>query len=402
MPHSKQTNICIVGLDWPAPTFMVNLIHGLLKHNIHITVASQRKPDQALLYQQNFRWLATPSLNQNGLKKLFLISKLFIKQFTLSPGACLSINQQSKQESHIKARLNYLLRHLPFAAHHWDLIYFPWNATAVDYLPLYTRADKILVSCRGSQINIAPLNPKRAAYSSKIRESFDKAHQVHCVSRDLKEKAIALGLNASKAIVIPAAVDIERFKPNEIKHTNNTFKIITVSSLVWLKGYEYALQIVKALVLNGLNIKYTIVGDGPARQRVQYTIRDLELQDHVSLIGKQTPSEIIEQLKQSDTFLFCSVSEGISNAVLEAMACGLPVVSSDCGGMPEVIEDGHDGFIVPRRNIHLAVKHLTELYHQPELRKNMSLAARKKVCTSFNIKDQLNSFETMIKESIPT
>jgi colanic acid/amylovoran biosynthesis glycosyltransferase len=142
----------------------------------------------------------------------------------------------------------------------------------------------------------------------------------------------------------------------------------------------------------GVPIRFDIIGEGPDRQRILYTVHDLDLQSDVHLLGKLSPEAIREVLRRSDIFLFSSLSEGISNAVLEAMACGVPVVTTDCGGMREVVGDGVEGFVVPTRDVKAIAYALRKLAIDAELRHQMGKAGRKRVLQEFSLEHQKLQF----------
>ena len=172
-----------------------------------------------------------------------------------------------------------------------------------------------------------------------------------------------------------------------------------VGSLIWRKGYEYSLLALRKCIDQGIPIHLTICGDGRERERVLFAIEDLGLQRNVRLLGRQTPARIRDLLRASDVFLLSSLSEGVSNAALEAMACGTPVVSTDCGGMPEAITSGQEGWIVPMRDPKAIVAALTEAWHDPARRQAMGAAARERVLTQFDLREQLNAFQNLIQRA---
>ncbi len=117
----------------------------------------------------------------------------------------------SRQES-LAGRLRILNRVLPFVGVPCDVIYFPWNSAAIDHLPLFDMGKPVVISCRGSQVNVAPHDPRRS-----IREglpvTFRKASLVHCVSRAIQNEAARYGLTPEKARVIRTGVDPSFFSP---------------------------------------------------------------------------------------------------------------------------------------------------------------------------------------------
>jgi glycosyltransferase involved in cell wall biosynthesis len=113
------------------------------------------------------------------------------------------------------------------------------------------------------------------------------------------------------------------------------------------------------------------------------------------------PSQVREAMQHSDIFLHSSLSEGVSNAVLEAMACGLPVVTADAGGMHEAVRDGHDGFLVPLRDPAAAAAAVERLARDPELRVRIGRAGRATVESRFRLDDQVARFITMYERVAP-
>jgi glycosyltransferase involved in cell wall biosynthesis len=293
----------------------------------------------------------------------------------------------------MRDRVHNLHRWLPLAGRRWDVIYFPWINGAIIYWPLFDGPASVVVSCRGRQINIEPHVDEGSLHAAGRRAAFGRAAMVHCVSEAILKEAEPLGLSREKAVVIRPAVDPEVFRPLESRSKcDGEFIVVTTGSLIWLKGMEYALCSIRKLRDRGVNVRFEIIGEGPDRQRVLYTIHDLGLQDSVVMLGRLPPSEVCARLQQADAFLLSSVSEGISNAVLEAMACGLPVVTTNCGGMNEAVTDGVEGFVVPTRNPEAMAVSLLKLALEPGLHQQMGQAGRARILREFTLQRQINDW----------
>jgi colanic acid/amylovoran biosynthesis glycosyltransferase len=279
---------------------------------------------------------------------------------------------------------------LPFAGGRWDVIYFPWNSAAIGCLPVFDLGCPIVVSCRGTQVSVAPHNPERQELRTGLRETFQRAAAVHCVSQATLKDACQLGLDPAKAMVIRPAVEPEMFRPASSRRGNDgVFSVVTVGTLIWVKGHEWALQAIRRVADHGLNVRFDIIGDGRDRQRVLYTIADLNLEDHVRWLGRLGPEEVLRHVQQADAFLLSSLSEGISNAALEAMACGVPVVTTDCGGMSEAVTDGVEGLAVPVRDAEAIATALLKLAADAPMRQRMGRAARARVESDFRLNRQI-------------
>lgn len=393
--------LLIVGISWPPETFLTRLIEGLVHSGVDVTVASSVKPDLAWRSQPSCHWLPAPAWQGSIIGRLIRLMRILIWKGLRSPGDIRLLAKHIKQAKTKKEQMARWYRLSPFVGKSWDAIYFPWNSAAINYLPLFDLGCPIIISCRGSQINVAPHNPKRIEIQEGLYTTFQKAAAVHCVSDAIRKEAIRYGLNSSKAWIIRPAVDSKYFSPDYSRRTQNgKYRIITTGSLIWRKGYEYALMCIRYLLEEKVPVYFEIVGDGPEYQRLLYTLHDLDLQEHVYFHGRLSPSQVRDKLQYSDIFLLSSLSEGISNAVLEAMACGLPVVITDCGGMREVIADGVEGFLVPVRDPSAMAYKIKLLWEQPELRKKMGKAGRERVISNFSLIHQGQQFVELISSVI--
>jgi glycosyltransferase involved in cell wall biosynthesis len=124
-----------------------------------------------------------------------------------------------------------------------------------------------------------------------------------------------------------------------------------------------------------------------------HTAQRLELADAVALLGAVPRKEVAELLARSDIFVLPSLFEGLSNACIEAMATGLPVVVTDVGGMSELVRDGVDGFVVPPEDPAALAERIGKLIDDPTLAERFGSSGRTRVEESFRLEDQLDAFE---------
>lgn len=276
----------------------------------------------------------------------------------------------------------------------FDVVHLEYSGLGVAYadaLPLI-RPARILVSCRGTQERIVPLvDPARAA---RLRELFAVVDRVHCVSADMLRTCATYGLDPARAFVNHPAVDPRRFaraSPYPAR-TAGPYQLISTGRLHWAKGLEFALLAVRALVDRGLDVRYDIIGAGPEHERLSFAIHDLRLAGRATLAGPRTAAEVRAALEAADVYLLPSVSEGISNAALEAMAMELPVVTTVAGGMPEAITDGIDGRVVPSRSPAAMAEAVADLLADPVRRAAMGRAARQRVERELSLDRQIDVF----------
>jgi colanic acid/amylovoran biosynthesis glycosyltransferase len=400
--QEPKLRVLFAGISWPVETFIVGLIRGLADAGVEVSIASEINPSRnRLLDHPGILWLRTPSWKVSAAARLLWLGWLTITGLQRGRRDLRRFNFYAQQNPERAGRLQTLHQLLPFAGKHWDVIYFPWNSAAISYLPLFDMDAPVVISCRGSQINIAPHVPSRAGFRDDLRATFALAANVHCVSEAIRAEASNYGLDTTRSTVIRPAVNPEFFYP-AANRANGKFRIVTTGNLVWLKGHEYALMSIRQLVDSGIDVQFDIIGDGPERQQIRYTIQDLGLEQQVRLHGGLDQKRVREILQRADAFLLSSFSEGISNAVLEAMACGLPVVTTDCGGMREVIADGTEGFVVPLRDPHGMANRLATLARNPKLRDEMGKAARQTVKARFNLSNQVQSFRELYHKAVNT
>ena len=395
MKAEKPLRVLVVGLGNDQITFLDRLINGLTARGLEVIIASSARPaDGAFAHPERLQWLWSPSWSVSPVLRVINMAALCVTK--LPSKRTRWLKNQVLARATPKERLIQLYTLLPFSRITADVIYFPWNATAIGYKALYQLGMPVVVSCRGSQINISPFLPGADRYKQELSESFAAAAAVHCVSEDILENGISLGLDPQKAVVIRPAVDPQFFEPGKDQEENRAFTIITTGSLIWRKGYEYALLAIRELVDRGVACRFEIIGSGAEKARLLYTIQDLGLQDYVTLHGNLPPEEVNRRLQQADVFLLSSLSEGISNAALEAMSCGLPVVTTDCGGMREAVTSGVEGYVVPLRDAPAMALALQSLASDPALRVRMGLAARERVLKEFQIDQQISAFEKLL------
>ena len=397
-----RLKVLALGLRWPPETFIHRLLEALASQGIEVTAAAISRDKIALKPSASgpIRLIPLFSERQPLLWRIPIFTGLLFSKLFKNYHKICAFWKKTGYLKNFKKRLFFFFhRLLPIIGHDFDIIHFHWNSAAIDYLPFYELFNAgIIISCRGAQVNIAPHNPQRSDIVAGLRKTFEKADLIHCVSDAIMQEAHQYGLKQAKARVIRAGIDIDFFHPPEKKEVTGKgpVQIITVGSLIWRKGYEYALPAIRRLIDGGHNIIFKIICSGQAeklsRMRVLFTIDDLGLDKSVELILGASPEEVRQRLWESDIFLLSSLSEGISNAALEAMACGLPVVTTDCGGMREAVTDGTEGLVAEVRDTQALAKALERLIKEPKLRQEMGQAGRERIVRDFTLKRQVEQF----------
>lgn len=209
-----------------------------------------------------------------------------------------------------------------------------------------------------------------------VRHLWRRAAMVVANSQWLKELALKT-YPECEIHVVPNGVDCEFFQPASGCETEieQSLKIVCVSRLIGRKGVDLLLEAFSSACLNGSRFKLLIAGGGPLEAKLKKKSAELGISDKVKFLGNKNRSEVVEILRGGDIFVLPSHSEGMSNSLLEAMACGLPVVATDTGDSSLLI-DGN-GRVVPPGDIRAMAGAIAELSSSRNLRAQMGTRSRK-------------------------
>jgi glycosyltransferase involved in cell wall biosynthesis len=189
--------------------------------------------------------------------------------------------------------------------------------------------------------------------------------------------------------VIPNGVDIKRFTSPEKRAWDNP-KMLFVGRLVYQKGLDV---LIRALGdLKELAWHLTLVGDGPHRAHLEGLIEAFGISERIRFAGWLDQRALLEQYEKANLFVFPSRHEGMPNAVLEAMACGLPVIASEIAGNEELVVPGETGLLVPCESPQALRTALTKLLLDPSIRMKLGMASRKRVENDYTWKQVANQY----------
>lgn len=378
-------NILLVDHNYPKDTpFLLNKYRALgLSNNISLVHWGKVVPNGVIRNRSN----------GSGSKQLLFG---FIILFLTRPLYTLSVIVKGYR-SIGKRILKLMIRDNVFFREPVDIIHFEFGTLAVDRMYLKQLLQcKIVVSFRGYDLNYYKLNAEKDVYD----EVWQQTDAFHFLGNDLLQRAIKRGYQNNKPnFLISPAIDIDLFTPEEkSKPLDKTIQIVSTGRLVWKKGYQYALLAIRKLIDSGYDIRYTIIGDGPMYTALTFSIHQLGLQNHVHLAGKCTQDQIKNILQKSDIFSHPAVSEGFCNAVIEAQAMQLPVVSTNADGLSENIQDNTTGFIVPIYDAAALVLKLSTLIDNPDMMKSFGKSGRERVLLHFRLEDQIAKIKSMYSE----
>jgi len=258
-----------------------------------------------------------------------------------------------------------------------------------------------ITTLHGTDITLVGKDP---SFEPVITFSINHSNIVTAVSESLKKDTLEHFKIKKTIKVIPNFICFEDYKLlNNEKYKNriasNNEKIIThVSNFRKVKRIQDVLKIFR--IINDSNpSKLVLVGDGPERPKMERLARDLEISDHVNFLGNLKSTK--EVLNISDLFILPSSSESFGLAALEALACGVPVISTNSGGIPEVVEHGKSGFLSKAGNFEEmgqnALNIISDNQTHNKFKSNAIKSAKK-----FDIQHILPMYEEVYKESLKT
>lgn len=236
---------------------------------------------------------------------------------------------------------------------------------------------------------------------------------VHSISEYNRIWLEAFGFDPARIIHHPIGIDITRFQPRtgQYKQQGNDepVTIVTVGRLVQEKGMGYALEALAGVRKQrpNLPVRYRILGGGPLENSLRVQAKHLGLDDIVEFMGPQDQAVVRSVLAQADLFLLPSVAEALPVSIMEAMACGLPVVATEVGSVAELVKDGHTGRLVPPADSKALARALLEMLDRRESWSKLGSAGRSLVAQRYDI-DKLNdrlveNYRSLLKrESIST
>ena len=201
----------------------------------------------------------------------------------------------------------------------------------------------VFVTARGTDINLFSQMP---LIRPKIVSTLNRADGVIAVSEALKQRMVELGIVAEKIAVIRNGIDHSIFHPRDRNEARRRLNLdpedcvlLTVAALVPLKGIDQLIEAVALLQKREPNRRWKllVIGEGPERRALESQISNLKLQNQVQLVGAKPQDELADWYSAADLFCLASDREGCPNVILEALACGVPVVASNVGGVAELV-----------------------------------------------------------------
>jgi colanic acid/amylovoran biosynthesis glycosyltransferase len=224
----------------------------------------------------------------------------------------------------------------------------------------------------------------RFALADKVR----RARFVTCISDYSRSQLMKLVEPEEwpKLEVVRCGIDLSAFVPAERDGLSVRFEVLCVGRLVADKGQRVLVEAVDRLRREGVDVHVTLAGDGTDRHELEERVQTLALHDHVTFTGAVDQRRLRELYASADVFCLPSFAEGLPVVLMEAMAAGLPVVTTRVMGIPELVEHGVTGALVPPGRVDALAAALQELAVDPARRHSYGLAGRAKVETNHDVR----------------
>ena len=231
----------------------------------------------------------------------------------------------------------------------------------------------------------------------RLRDKVDQASFVLCISDFCRSQLYQLTDPATwhKFHVVRLGVDPMSLTPQTRSGTSGagpalstsarTLELVCVGRLVPAKGHRILLEALHILRERRVRLHVTLIGDGPERLSLEQYVQGQGLTHAVHFTSALSHAQAITHVARADIFALASFAEGIPVALMEAMALGVPCVSTTIAGIPELIRDGRDGLLVPPANALALADALESLIVDPNLRRSLAHSARQRVISLYNL-----------------
>jgi colanic acid/amylovoran biosynthesis glycosyltransferase len=414
----------IAFLVWRFPVvsepFILNQIVGLLDrgHEVDIYPLNGKPVNLSKIHPlvEQYRLLERtyypPARPENQWLKIIKGLALFCQNL---PEGSLKLLQISKlfKYDHDVWSFKWLYRAMLFLPRKdYDIIHCQFgtlSAMGLLFRDLGILSGKLVVTFRGVDI------------SNYVQEKGDRVYDELFAQGDFflancqffRQKALNLGCNPRKTLVHGSGIDCRQFAFKPRSHPpDGIVRIATTGRLVEKKGIKYCIEAIARLVPTYPNLEFNIIGDGALKTELEQQITSLQLNHIIKLLGWKQQTEIIEILDKCHLFLAPSITaadgnqDAPVNTLKEAMAMGLPVISTYHGGIPELVEDGKSGFLVLERDADAIAQKLEYLILNPQLWQQMGRAGRDRVLAKYDM-EKLNDelvqiYQHLLPDSAPS
>jgi colanic acid/amylovoran biosynthesis glycosyltransferase len=371
-------------------TFIINEMLELQRQGIAITIVAMKDPGEAIVHE-NVRALRAP-IYYFPPKACMAFERLMVRSLQSFAGDASLLGPDILQGEWSRDDYVAWLQAAMFAPFLSSLgidrihAHFATSATTAALALSMMTGIPFSFTAHAKDIYHESVNPKALA------EKIHRARFVITVSdfnkRYLQDVLASEGWSG-RILRLYNGIDLERFRPSAVDKDPEL--VVSVGRLVQKKGFEYLVEACKILKEQGRRFRCVIIGEGEERIALEKRLAQYSLEHEVALLGPRTQAEVMQIVQAATAFVLpCVIGDdgnrdGLPTVLLEAMALGVPVISTTVTGIPEIIETGCTGLLVEERNPHALAQALQRLLDSAPLHKQLREAALQKVRKDFNL-----------------
>ncbi|MBE9043776.1 glycosyltransferase [Pleurocapsales cyanobacterium LEGE 10410] len=410
---SDRLKVAFMVYEFPilSETFILNQIAGLIDRGCEVDIYAERRGNSDKVhplvkkYHLLERAYYLPELPENLLARLIKGIKIIPKHIKVCPS---QLRRSLYPFPLTDLTLSLWLLHtiIPNLDRDYDIVHCQFGTQGfrgMAFRQVNVPQAKLITTFRGHDISSFVQQKGQDVYQQLFR--YGDFFLTNCDF--FRNKAISIGCPSDQIEVNRSGLDCDRFtyQPRSLPE-DGEIQIVTTGRLVEKKGIEYVIRAMAKLAPSYPHLRYKIIGEGHLRSYFTDLIQELNLTENVELMGWRNETEIVETLSNTHIFVAPSVTaadgnqDAPINVLKEAMAIGLPVISTYHGGIPELVEDGKSGFLVPERNAEALADKLGYLIEHPELWSDMGKEGREFVLQHYNLErindDLMNIYRSLI------
>jgi hypothetical protein len=233
---------------------------------------------------------------------------------------------------------------------------------------------------------------------------YSSSSRVICISERVREQVLEGTGRTCRTSVVYNGVDQRLFSPGSFSPGSDLksagLLVLSVGNLIPIKGHEFLIRAVASLASDFPALSLEIIGDGPERSRLQMLARQLQINERVHFLGRQSRQQVAAAMRRCTLFALPSRYEGLGCVYLEAMSVGKPVIGCRGQGIAEVIRHGSNGFLVGPDNEKELTLAIAMLLRDEQRRSNLGSAARDTILDRFTLEQQAEILARIYRESV--
>lgn len=230
-----------------------------------------------------------------------------------------------------------------------------------------------------------------------LREKLRHARFIACISHYCRSQLMLFSdpEDWQRLKLVRCGIDIERYPQAAVRQ--QVRQLFYAGRLAVEKGLPVLFESLRMLQARGYDLQLTLAGGGEDRQALERLACELGIDERLTFAGYLGQEQVREYLRQSDIFILPSFAEGVPVSLMEAMACGVPVLSTYVGGIAELVESERTGLLVPAGDSHALSEAIIRYVEDFELRQRVSSLARQKIAAGFNLDQEVSKLAELFR-----